>query len=443
MIRAERGAACNNRLTGEMEPLLDRSSGVVAPTLGTGARYYLALVLLVFLNVADAVLVVLLFDVWGERYSLFINQGTAFVYIVWSACALLLNRQRCFTGGARALTLIAIGLMNGSGNFFMAISQPHTPGLSQTLLNLLGVPLVLSLSWLFLGRRPSLTAGLGAALIVGGTASSSLRDLLLQPSGNISNADSGAEVVTAVVADGSPGSPIVVYGWAIALFAVAQLFLAGEKVYEEHTFRDSQHAVHPMQMFFWTLVTQFSLGWALYPLQTLKALGGVDLDQLPQLLANGTACAVGYRLSPDGGGGCGVQHTALFWTYCAVDFWCYFFGLWVIQRGGATLMVLASAIALPLQQLVLCTPALVGKWSEHFFVGDAIALVLTLVGFGVYQGLAPEGIAARRGKPPSSRIQLGGAQIHSSLRETGAAQDCSEHRAVCSTDADSIQPAVD
>jgi hypothetical protein len=81
----------------------------------------------------------------------------------------------------------------------------------------------------------------------------------------------------------------------------------------------------------------------------------------------------------------------------AVDFWCYFFGLWVIQRGGASLQVLASAIALPLQQLVLCSP-IVGKWHEGFFWGDGVALVLVLLGFGTYQLLSPEGRAARRGE---------------------------------------------
>ena len=73
--------------------------------------------------------------------------------------------------------LVAIGFLNGSANFFMAISLPHTPGLTQTLLNLLGVPLVLILTWLFLRRRPSLVAAIGAALIVAGTASSSLRSV--------------------------------------------------------------------------------------------------------------------------------------------------------------------------------------------------------------------------------------------------------------------------
>ena len=63
----------------------------------------------------------------------------------------------------------------------MAVAQPHTPGLSQTLLLLLGVPLVLLISWAALGKRPSTVAALAAALIIAGTACSGLRGVL-QPS---------------------------------------------------------------------------------------------------------------------------------------------------------------------------------------------------------------------------------------------------------------------
>ena len=66
------------------------------------------------------------------------------------------------------------------------------------------------------------------------------------------------------------------------------------------------------------------------------------------------------------------------------------YGLYVIQNGGATLMVISSAVALPIQQLVLCLPFL-GIYRESFFWGDAVALVLVLIGFLIYQVLSPEG----------------------------------------------------
>ena len=60
------------------------------------------------------------------------------------------------------------------------------------------------------------------------------------------------------------------------------------------------------------------------------------------------------------------------------------------------MMVIASAIALPLSQLVLCLRPIVGKWTEDFFWGDGLALVLVLAGFMVYHCYSREGQADRR-----------------------------------------------
>lgn len=167
-------------------------------------------------------------------------------------------------------------------------------------------------------------------------------------------------------------------------------------MYEEHTFsRYAQQSA--MHMFLWTLLTQWVLGWAVYPLQALPAFGSVDLSEVPAVIREGTLCALGVNATASvGDGGCGPAHALIFWAYCAVDFCCYLFGLYMIRAGGATQMVLAVAVALPLQQLVLTQRALVGRWAEQFFPGDAVALVLALAGFVVYQRCSREGKAAAR-----------------------------------------------
>lgn len=288
-------------------------------------HYWGSLAILVILSVADWDIQYVLFDLWGERYTLFLNQATAAVYIVISFSALLVlhiqQRRSAIVAAnddmpsvllddtqkrkpAPWYILVAIGLLNGSANFFQAISLPHTPGLTQTILNLLGVPLVLLMAMLFLRRRPSLVASAGAALIVAGTAFSSLRSYL-QP-------------------DGSGDEPVVTYWWAILFFGVAQLFLAGEKVFEEAAF-GRYATLAPMVMFCWTLVTQFLLGWAVYPIQTLVPGTNSSLAGLPDLLRDGARCAFGSA-----GADCYASATSkgypartpsvVFWVYCLVDF---------------------------------------------------------------------------------------------------------------------------
>ena len=76
--------------------------------------------------------------------------------------------------------LVVIGLLNGFSNFLMAIAQPHTAGLTQSMLGTLGVPLVMALSFVVLRKRPAWLAVVGAALIVAGAAMSGMRAGRLQ-----------------------------------------------------------------------------------------------------------------------------------------------------------------------------------------------------------------------------------------------------------------------
>jgi hypothetical protein len=56
------------------------------------------------------------------------------------------------------------------------------------------------------------------------------------------------------------------------MVAASQLFFSGEKVFEEATF--GKFSTDVITMFTWTLWTQVTLGWVLYPLQGIEAFGG-------------------------------------------------------------------------------------------------------------------------------------------------------------------------
>lgn len=356
--------------------------------------------ILIALTVADGVLVVILFDKYTDRYSQYLNQGTAGVYCFWSVCLLcgrwMWRRWRrngeatntkapvgslsppTTSATAPLWVLVTIGLLNGTANFFMATSQPHTPGITQSLLNQLNIPIVLVLCAIFLRKRTSLVAILGSLLIVVGTAISASR-----PGGGSSSCGSNK-----------------CYAVSSLLFAVAQLFLAGERVFEEHTFDSSSTDV--LNMFSVTLFTQFFLGFALYPVQTFEPFGDLIFHEIPRVVWDGVRCNVGLGPTEDVAQGptCGFFSSFIFFAYCCVDYLTYGFGLYVIRNGGAREMVVASAVALPLQQIVLCLPFL-GIYSESFFWGDAVALLLVLAGFLVYQALSPEGALSASQRKPS------------------------------------------
>jgi hypothetical protein len=76
--------------------------------------YATVLLVLVLFNVADNVLVVVLFDEFPEELAQYVNQGTALVYIVWCS-AILLVRKRCrkrrtlpTAGGLRSTCFVVV-----------------------------------------------------------------------------------------------------------------------------------------------------------------------------------------------------------------------------------------------------------------------------------------------------------------------------------------------
>lgn len=62
-------------------------------------------------------------------------------------------------------------------------------------------------------------------------------------------------------------------------------------------------------------------------------------------------------------------------------------------------MILATAISLPLSQLMFCIHAVAGPNTSHFLITDFYALVIVLTGFTSYYLFSPEGKRQRHGAP--------------------------------------------
>ena len=225
-------------MTGHHEP---------PPLFSAKTKYALMLVTLIVLTVADTVLVTILLYYFGERYSQYVNQATGtvrgnqsdssiqwFILQVYGLVTIPIILYRRFyllaanqEENGDELTdalvprrsqrkvvkvpptwmLVSIGMLNGTGNFFTAIGIPHTRGVTQSLLMLTGIPLVMLLSFLIIGKRQSYVAMSGAFLIVAGATVSSLPSIL-HPT------DDGVHEIW----------------YSVLILLTAQVFFASEKV---------------------------------------------------------------------------------------------------------------------------------------------------------------------------------------------------------------------
>eukprot|EP00937_MAST-01D_sp_MAST-1D-sp2_P000262 g262.t1 len=408
-------------------------------------QHWMLVAVLVILTVFDTVLCAVLLFYFGDVYANYINQATGTVYV----CATSVHRLAfyCMARGRQAREMAAedgrgepllaaprgvdavvpapaataavaaraaakpdvpiwvltgIGVLNGTGNFFQAIGSVHTRGSTQTVLGLIGVPLVVLLSWALLHKRPNAVGAAAAAVIVAAT--------VVSASPTLSGGDDGG------------GGAVKTYWYSVVIYLCGQVFFATEKVFEEAAFNRFAK-LDVLRMFQWTMVVQTLLYFAYYPIQGASAFGGIDVSDLGSVIRDGVRCTGGLNatqcvantLVQDGVTPCEIgdpgccnrpecnwHNPFFFFTYCAVDYSTYGLQLYVIQKGGANLVVLASAIALPLSNLAFAIKPILGQFYNPFRATDAVALVLALAGFAAYEIYGKTVDTRKRAAPATS-----------------------------------------
>lgn len=332
---------------------------------------------LVLLTVGDSVLGAKLFWVYEPGLANFLNQATGAVYIITSTihrAALGFWAKR--SGDVKEYStkppvpyymLILIGVLNGTGNFFQAIGQTHVSGTTQTIVMLIGIPLVMLLTAVFLRKRPTKLAAVGAYFIFAGTVVALLPSLI--PS--YSHGSGG-------------GDAVQVFWYSEVIFLLGQVFFASEKVVEEASF-NKWSQLDVLRMFQWTMVVQTILYFAYYPIQTFSAFGGLNLSDLPGVIRDGVLCTGAGAPKESDLGPCTWKNPVIFFCYCAVDYCCYGMQLYVIQKGGANLVVLATGLSLPLSNLSFNLPFNSEGFNTPFQAPNLVGLIFAIVGFVIYQ----------------------------------------------------------
>ena len=167
----------------DMEPLLNNrkheinhnDSSTSITTTKKSYQYYKKLIFITLLYVVflilDGVIGGVLFKKYEEIYSQYLNQATAFMYMIMSSIHMIII-NKCSRSQERKILnnigdandieeqeeisitkrtpwylLVVIGVLNGTSNVFLAIGMPNTALLSQSLLGLLSLPVVLILSY--------------------------------------------------------------------------------------------------------------------------------------------------------------------------------------------------------------------------------------------------------------------------------------------------------
>jgi drug/metabolite transporter (DMT)-like permease len=308
-----------------------------------------------------------------HNYEFFVNQFNVFIYVFM--CLVIVASKAIAVGPRRWLKkqnipwkkFVVMGLLDAGSGFMSTIGGAYCEGSLQTLLNQCIIPGTIILSYFFLGEKVSLPQGVGSLGIVLGAVVSVIPSLLY------------------------PSATSTTTAKGVVIFICGLVPAAASNVYKEAAFRSEGELKIDINLLSAIVATfQVIAGFLFLPVLSLKEFGGVPLKDMPEQLRQGFMCFLNQDSLP--GDHCSGKSNhpwaetgfSAMILYCVVNFGYNLLSLLVTKWGSAVLMVVSSALALPVTNLAFSTNLLMGKRVEPFTVADAAALLLVGLGFLLY-----------------------------------------------------------
>jgi len=312
-------------------------------------------------------------NAYRPNFEFFGNQFNVFLYVLMAAAVVVHKRLR---HGAHwwhkqdlpLNVLCFMGFLDATGSILSTMGGAYTAGALQTLLNQVIIPMTLALSFIFLGQRFTGAQSLGALTIFVGAAIAIVPSFMPGKGGSASSSSSSAD-------DGPPTSTVT----GVLLFFSSILPGAFSNVYKEWGF--AQYHVDLYYLTTCVSAIQVLFGFAFLPALQVPAFGGVPFKEIPQQFTLGFQCFRGINTLP--GDDCKDAFSTM-WVYVLVNFLFNVLQLLITKHGGATLLVISAALALPVTNFAFGMPWIMGEDTEPFNPYDAVALGVVLLGFLLY-----------------------------------------------------------
>jgi drug/metabolite transporter (DMT)-like permease len=127
-----------------------------------------------------------MYAAYGESRAFFVSQGVNFLYVLYGGIILhYLTKKGEITAEMKAIPhtkFIVMGFLDCLGGFLAAMGANRTPGSLQQLLNQTLIPIIMFLSWIFLGKTSTYLQLIGASVILFGACV-----VIIPPSSSVSD----------------------------------------------------------------------------------------------------------------------------------------------------------------------------------------------------------------------------------------------------------------
>ncbi len=304
----------------------------------------------------------------GSEHNLefFVSEFSVLLYVLlagailayrWIIVGSISANQRLFP----QRKFMMMGLLDSFAGVAGSIGGGCTSGQLQTVINQLNIPVTLGLSRALLGVKYRRTQIIGAALIVLGS-------------------------LVAAIPSGGDSSLTVWYGPVILILSCIPNSLSN--CYKEQNFKQDGLDVYYLTTA--VSIYQVIIGFSFFPLLSLPGFGGIPMMEIPKNLYDGWRCFLGDNLS---GYECHMSPSpfSLMIIYVLVNFFYNVLLLLITKHGSALLLVIASAISLPITNLIFTMEMFMGDDAEPFSWANAAGLSIVIIGFLLYSLVANSG----------------------------------------------------
>lgn len=262
-----------------------------------------------------------------------------------------------------------IGLLNGINGVLIIFSNPHVPGVTQSVLSQAVIPLTLGLSVLILRMRFSKMMWLGGFIILCGVGIELSPSFFPTPQTLSASSQS--------VSSSEPSNQ----WWSVA-FALGQVPAALCSIYQEQAFTQGVR-INVVFMMAWSALAQFLSLCAAAPLDFIPGFGNSDtLDEFLLSFRNASLC-----LADDWPGHPECSSASFLLACCVVTMLLTnIFQALLVKHSSASLSVLVLTLITPASAFCFTIPALMGKeHTEKMDPQQWIALVILMTGVTIYR----------------------------------------------------------
>lgn len=218
-----------------------------------------------------------MYAAYGESRAFFVSQGVNFLYVLYGGIILhYLTKKGEITEEMRAIPhmkFIVMGFLDCLGGFLAAMGANRTPGSLQQLLNQTLIPIIMFMSWLFLGKTSTYLQLIGATVILFGAC------VVILPSSPSQDESENHPFTSSY--------DIISY----LLYFSSNIPIAFSCIYKEMGFRNLQ--VHVMYMTQLVSIYQLLWGFVLGVLQMMPGIGsetGYSLSEINSSFWSGVLC---------------------------------------------------------------------------------------------------------------------------------------------------------